>query len=423
MTAPPNQSAEVAVIGAGPAGLMAAIAAADAGAGVTVAERTDAPGSKLLMTGGGRCNITRIMAPDEMAAMFGSEGRFAMPAFEGLPPEGLRSFFSRIGVETVADEAGAVWPRSDSARDVLEALAAECDRLGVATITDSRAESLIIEDGRAAGVDLEGGGRIDAGSVVIATGGASYPATGSSGDGYRLAKAAGHSTRHPVPALVPLVTKEAWPERCAGVAVDGARVTVITSDRKARRGLRAPVTGAVLFTHKGVSGPAVLDLSGDAARLVADGADAAIAIELAPGTTPADWERKIEEWRATRGKSMVRSLVAGSLPTRLAGALVAEACGDGDVKISELPRKGASLLAGTLARIVLDVTGTEGLTKAMATRGGVALKDVDPHTLASRKCEGLYLCGEVVDLDGPCGGYNLQWAFSSGYLAGESAAE
>ncbi len=407
----------VLVVGAGPAGMTAALAAAEAGARVVLLEHLDRLGAKLLATGGGRCNLTTTLPVPEIMARFGRQGRFMAPALAALGPAALRALLASLGVPTHAPDGLHVYPASESARDVRKALQRRLRDLGVEVRTAVRAAGLWIDGGRLAGLVTAGAGRVRAGRVILATGGRSYPDLGATGDGYDLARAAGHAIVEPVPALVPLLTREAWPRDLAGVAVPAARVW-IDLPRAGRAGSR----GDLLFTHRGLSGPAVLDLSGDVAALLVRRPTVPICLNLAPGTSEADWLARLDGWTAEGGAKTVAALLATRVPRRLAGALSGLAGVGPSVRPGQVPRAARRALAAALAGVRLEVTGTEGFERAMVTRGGVALKDVDPATLQSRHLPGLFFAGELLDLDGPCGGFNLQWAFSSGYLAGRAAA-
>ncbi len=418
---PPNNlhatfSTDVLVIGGGPAGLMAAIAAAEAGRDVMILEHMPRVGQKLLATGGGRCNITNTADVEAFLAAFGRQGRFILPALEAMDPPSLREFFDTLGVPTVADDDGHVFPVSQSAAAVLSALVRRCEQLGVRTRARTAAAELVVEGGRVVGVAKDVG-RIAARCVVLAAGGKSYPKLGSNGSGLEMARLAGHTIVPPVPALVPLVIKEPWVGRCTGISVR-ARVWLDIPGRP-----KTGVTGDVLFTHRGLSGPCVLDLSGEAAALLARGKTVPLRLELVSGVTAAQWTQRLEEWRTTLGRRRLHTLIGQYMPARLATELCAAAGIGEDDHTAHILAPAARKLVELLTATPLTVIGTEGFEAAMVTRGGVALKEVDPRTLASRLVGGLYFAGEVLDLDGPCGGYNLQWAFSSGLVAGRSAAD
>jgi len=404
--------ADVAVVGAGPAGLMAAITAAERGRRVLVLERLDHPGAKLLASGGGRCNLTNTLSPAALAEHFGRQGRFALAALEAFGPEALRRFLAGLGVATHAPDGVHVYPVSERSADVRDALLARARDLGVGLRVGVRVEGLRVEAGALKGLETSAG-PLAARAVVLATGGRGYADLGGSDSGYRLARQAGHTVIEPTPALVPLVTRESWPHKIAGLSLEGVGVGLAVP-----RGKRGGVTGGVLFTHRGVSGPAVLDLSGDVACLLRKRRDVPICLNLSPEESAEDWLARLDAWAEGERRKTVRSLLAAHVPRALADALCRLADADPSAKAGQVPRAARRALAGLLANLPLTVTATEGWDRAMVTRGGVALKEVDPKRLASRRVAGLFFAGEVLDLDGPSGGFNLQWAFSSGRLAG-----
>jgi predicted flavoprotein YhiN len=436
---------QVIVVGAGPAGLLAAIAAARAGRRVTVCQRMPRAGAKLLASGGGRCNFTNTAAATDFAAAFGRQGRFVLPALEALDSAGLRRLLAELGVPSRVEDGFHVFPSSGRAGDVLAALLRECGRLGVEVRTSTPVEALLVDSGRVVGVRVPRSD-LPAAGVILAAGGQGYPELGGTDAGYALARQAGHQIVPPVPALVPLVTAEKWPAACSGVSVPAARVRIDfaarpvaarlpsavrpgpegSSPKSGRASRGSPRAGAgegdVLFTHTGLSGPAVLDLSGTVAELLPRQSAVPIVLELLPGRTAADWRREMDGWQRTDGRKGVRTLLARHVPLRLAAAICTQAGLADDARASDLPRPARAALERLLTALPLTVTATAGFARAMVTRGGVALKQVDPRTLASRLVAGLHFAGEVLDLDGPCGGYNLQWCMSSGWLAGTSVA-
>lgn len=422
------------VVGAGPAGLMASVAASAAGRQVRVCERMPTPGLKLLATGGGRCNLTNTAPEEAILAAFGRHGPFMRPALAAFPPDALRAHFLAAGVPTLAQEDGCVFPVSQRARDVLDALTGHARRQGVAFSCNTPVRQIRVRKGVVAGVETDAG-FIEARRVVLATGGCGYPALGSDGSGFRLASELGHSLSPPVPALVPLITAESWPGALAGIVLERARVRIDFATLR-RTGARADGTlrflqkevpdgfaGPALFTHRGLSGPAVLNLSGAVATLLqaAPGQPpaGAVPVLLTPrdGRSAADWRVLLDRWRAPHGRRLLRNLLAGELPRGLAETLCDRA-GLRDTTPAQARRVDLEKLTALCAGIPLSVTGTEGWHQAMVTRGGIPLDEVDPRTLESRIVQGLFLAGEILDLDGPCGGYNLTWAFASGHLAG-----
>ena len=409
--------ADVAVVGGGPAGLMAAIAAAERGRRVVLLEQLQRPGVKLLATGGGRCNLANTLPTGEFVARFGRQGRFMQPALAAMDSRGLRLFFDALGMPTHAPDGLHVYPVCEKALTVQAALVRRARQLGAAVRTGARVTGLWIAAGRLRGVQADGG-RVAAPRVVVATGGRGYPRLGATGAGYELARQAGNILVEPTPALVPLVTRETWVRGCAGVSVSPARVWIDFA-----RQSRAGIIGDVLFTHTGLSGPAVLDLSGDVAALLAKHKEVPLRIDLAPGTTAAQWSDRFDRWQAAGGAKTVRTLLDRYLPKSLAGAVCVAAGVAPALRPASVPRAQRRTLAEHLAALPLTVVGTEGWDHAMVTRGGVSLKEVAPRTLESRRLAGLFFAGEVLDLDGPSGGFNLQWAFLSGRLAGTASAD
>jgi hypothetical protein len=410
--APHVDSAGVVIVGAGPAGLMAAIAAAERGRRAVVLEQLRRPGAKLLASGGGRCNLANTLPPAEFMARFGRQGRFMQPALAAMDAAGLRRFLEALGVATHAPDGFHVYPVSDSAVTVQSALWRRARELGAEVRLGVRVAGLWMEAGRLRGLETSAG-RVGARQVIVATGGRGYPALGGGAAGYDLARQAGHTVVEPTPALVPLVVRETWVRSCAGASLSCARVRIVAAGEP-----RAGVAGEVLFTHTGISGPVILDLSGDVAVLLRKQESVPLLMDLAPGTTPAHWRRRLEEWRASDPRKTVVGLLDRHLPRSLASAVAALAGIGPMVRPTRLTVRSRDLVTKLLTAIPLTVTGTEGWDRAMVTRGGVSLKEVDPRTLASRRAAGLSFAGEVLDLDGPSGGFNLQWAFSSGRLAG-----
>ncbi len=408
---------DVVVVGAGPAGLMAAMAAARAGASVLVIEAGGAPGRKLLASGGGRCNLTNTLPAGEFMARFGRDGRFMQPALDLLGRDALCALLADLGVPTHAPDGRRIFPVDHSARTVLTALLAELDRLGVEVRTSTPATDLVVADGRAVGVHLPHD-EVRAGSVILACGGCGYPALGGSDAGCRLAAAHGHRTLPAFPGMVALRTREGWPARCTADTVARARL------RLRRRGKR-PIegNGDLIFTREGLAGPVVLDLSREITPLLANEGEQVLELVLT-GRDQEAWrddlirardelpQRSVAAWLQTEGKvapsvSRVMCDLAG-VPT--------------DGTLQGLGRALLARLAAVLAQVEVTLVGHAGWDHAMVMRGGVSLRDVRPATLESRRLQGLFLAGEMLDLDGPCGGFNLQWAFGVGLPGGGVSA-
>ena len=398
------------IIGAGPAGLFCALTAAARGAKILVVEKNAAAGAKLLLTGNGRCNITRAGAIEDFPARYGGRNRFVKPALLGFTNDDLVRFLAERGLETVAEADGRIFPRSFDPGDVLNVLLAECSFRGVRIRLGEAARGIARVRG-GFGVQTARG-EYRARRVVIATGGRSYPGTGSTGDGYALARALGHTLAQPAPALAPVVVRGHDFSGCAGISLAGAGVTLLRSGETLRR-----ARGDVLLTHRGLSGPAILDLS----RYVRGGD----VIELSPAgdARREEFDALLVREAAQHGRrSLKRCLVECGIPGRLAERIL-ERCGiPAALEASRLDRGRRRALAGLVTGLPFIVERTGGFDEAMATRGGVRVEEIRRTTMESRLVPGLYFAGEVIDVDGDSGGYNLQFAFSSGALAGRAAA-
>lgn len=402
--------ARIAIIGGGPAGLAAALAALGAGVQVVVFERLPRVGTKLAATGGGRGNVAHVGDEQAFADAFGRRGRFGIPAWRALGgADGLRRKLARLGVETVVDGEGRVYPASMHAEDVRAAMEGAIRREGGEVQCAARVETL---ERTPQGDWLVDGTRFVA--VVLAAGGQSAPELGSDGSGFALARQLGHRVVAPVPGLAPLLLEEPWLSTHSGTSVDNARLRLRAGHRTVE------VRGAVLATHFGLSGPAALAISGAVARewtRTAGAPDVRLELGLVPG--PLDWE----ELRRSHGAQSLRQLLAAWMPKKLAVGLL-EHCGcPGDQPVARLDRAQRDRLERALTAEPLHLRGIAPFAQSMVTCGGVDLKEVAPDTLASRLVPALFLAGEVLDLDAPSGGWNLLWAFASGALAGRSAAQ
>ncbi|MBW2673763.1 MAG: NAD(P)/FAD-dependent oxidoreductase [Deltaproteobacteria bacterium] len=407
----------VIVVGGGASGMMAAGQAASAGAQVLLLEKMSRPGRKLAITGKGRCNLTNVASSSEFISHFGTTGTFLRQAFHRFSNDELVTFFEGLDVPTVVERGGRVFPASGRARDVVDALTRWVRTQGAVVKSGAVVDDLLLEGGRVCGVRDSGGRDHPADAVIVATGGASYPATGSTGDGYRLAQSAGHSIVPVRPALVPLETKGDTARRLQGLSLRNVSVVVLVDGA-----IRGEAFGEMIFTHFGLSGPVILSLSGD----VTDALDAGGRVNISIDLKPALDERKLDE-RLLRdldlhGRRKFETLLKDLLPAKLI-PLCAEQIG-----ISP-DRRGHQITAGERRRLrawlkgfCLEVTGIRPIDEAIVTAGGVDTREIDPRTMASRCMEGLYFAGEVMDVDADTGGYNLQAAFSTGWLAGRSAA-
>lgn len=407
---------DVIIVGGGPAGLASAIFAGRNGHKAVVLERLNSPGKKLLATGGGHCNLTNTLPLETFARNFGKQWRFTLPAFQNLNPQALRDFFSDLGVKTESPDGFHVFPVSNKASDVLNALISECGKLGVEIMYGKPVKQLVSENSTITGV-ITDSGEMKSAKVIIACGGRSYPSLGSDGSGYLLAKFAGHKIIEPVPALVELHCSEKWPGSCAGIALKNIRIDVFPPKRTSEFSV-----GDFLFTHSGISGPATLNISGTVSELLNQTGSAEIFLNFLPGKTVSAWMNDFELWQRKDGRKQVLKIISEYLPRRLAEIFCSES-GCENTEASRLSRASREKLSSMLSSCRLRIKGTAGFDKAMATRGGVSLKEINPQTMESRIVKGLYFAGEVIDVDGPCGGFNLQWAFSSGFLAGKKLSQ
>jgi len=393
---------------------MAAIYAARTGVPTTIVEANARPGRKLLLAGGGRCNFTHVGQAEEIAQAFGKTGRFLRYSLHELPPHDVIEFFQARGVASTVEPDGCVFPVSDKAADVLDALLREAGTLGVGFLYDMPVMKVQAHDGGFTIHTKEQ--RILATCIVIATGGVSWPQTGSTGDGYRFAAELGHTIIRPKPALVPLVTRENWVGDLAGIAMPQVKVQTTVGKR------RITIIGAMLFTQNGIGGPAVLDLS----RLVADELsegkhDIIVRIDMAAQLDDLGFDRQFQASIQAHPRKAVANVMAEFVPRQLSRVVCDLARCDCDVQVGQLKAEMRRRLVASIKGLPLTIIGTEPIEKATVTRGGVSTNEIEPQTMESQIRPGLFFAGEVIDADGPCGGYNLQMCWSTGALAGHSA--
>ena len=421
----------VIVVGGGAAGLMAAGQAAELGAETLLLEKMDRPGRKLRITGKGRCNLTNVVALSEFITHFGPNGRFLRQAFSRFFTSELGAFFEELGVRTVTERGGRVFPASGQAQDVVDALVRWVGERGVTLRTGSPVGRLLVEGGRVVGVQVSRSQVFQkkpaffpaeqvcrAGAVIVATGGASYPATGSTGDGYRLAESVGHTIVPIRPALVPLETAGDVAPRLQGLSLRNVTVRMWVNGKK-----RAERFGEMLFTHFGLSGPVILSLSRQVVDALRLGQSVILSIDLKPALDERKLDARLLRDLDAHGRRQYRTLLKGLLPKKLIPVcidLTSISPGKAGHQITAQERKRLRIW---LKDFRLEVTGYRPFAEALITAGGVDTREVNPRTMASRLVEGLYFAGEVLDVDADTGGYNLQAAFSTGWLAGRSARE
>jgi len=401
------------IIGAGAAGLMAAISAAKTHNSVLVLEKLPKIAAKLKATGGGRCNLTNTLSNQEFMSRFGREGRFMTPALEALDHKALQTFFNTLGVETHAPDGFRVFPVGHDAMSIIKALQEELEKLNVEVRCSQKVEAFE-HNGEAITAVVTQDTTYPTSKVIMASGGKGYPVLGAEGDGYPLAESVGHKVTEIHPAMMPLKTKELWGANCRANTI--AKVEMRVNIKKYKK-LHAK--GDLIFTKNGIRGPVVLDFSREITPLLAKYNEVPILMNLTKGMNEEDIREHFKKLQKETPHLSTLELVKTLLPESVS----VELCHLANIEDSSLTLKKLSgisrdQLIKLLAWTPLTVNGHDGFKLAMITRGGISLKEINPNTLESKKMKGLYFCGEVMNLDGPCGGYNLQWSFASGYLAG-----
>ncbi len=406
----------VVIVGAGPAGMLAARQAAQAGAKVILLEKNERLGKKLVITGKGRCNVTNDADAGTLVKNIPGNGRFLYSAFAAFGSQDLQHFLQDHGVVLKVERGNRVFPQSDRSFDVVDGLRLALERSNVEVRLRSHVSELLQEQGRVAGLVVNEQ-PLYCDAVVICTGGASYPATGSTGDGYRLAAAVGHTIVPPRPALVPLETKEEWPKTLPGLALKNVQLAILQGDRTLFKEF-----GEMLFTHYGISGPIVLSAS----RFVTHGKGSQpfiASINLKPALTEEQLDQRLQRDLTKYQRKEIKNALDELLPKRLIPIVINAAGLEVDKPVHQITRGERQALLLALTDLRLEISGPRPLTEAIVTAGGVSTKEIDPKTMQSKLVPGLYFAGEVIDVDGYTGGFNLQAAFSTGYLAGQSAAQ
>lgn len=394
--------------------MMAALFAARAGASVTLLERNEKLGKKIYITGKGRCNLTNDCSLEEFLRQVPRNPRFLYGALNRFGPQDMMALMEEAGCPVEVQRGQRVFPRSEKASDVIRALARLMEQAGVRVRLHSRIQSLIVQEGRAAGVVLENGERLEADAVILALGGQSYPMTGSTGDGYALAREAGHHVLPPEAVLSALETVENWPRALQGLALKNVRLTL----RSGRKTLYTEL-GEMLFTHFGISGPLVLEMS---CHLPAELAQAQVTLDLKPGLTPEQLDLRLQRDFAAQPRKQLQNVLPGLLPLRLSALFPDLAGVSGERICGQITRGEREQLGAALKALPITLRARRPLAEAIVTRGGVDVKEIQPATMESKLLPGLYFAGEMIDVDAHTGGFNLQIAFSTGALAGSSAA-
>ena len=408
-------SKKVIVVGAGAAGLMASGVAAENGADVILIERNDRPARKVMITGKGRCNVTNNCTMiNELIANVPTNGRFLYSAFSRFMPIDTMEFFEDMGVPLKVERGNRVFPESDKAVDIVDALNSFSQDAGAKRIK-GRVTELTVSDGAVKGVVLEDGTEYEADAVIVATGGVSYPLTGSSGDGYELAKQVGHSVTDLKPSLVPLVCHEGFCSDLQGLSLKNVSISVI--DTHSYKEVYKDF-GEMLFTHFGVSGPMILSASSHLKDITPRRYE--IHIDLKPAVSYEQLDKRIQrDFLENTNKNFINALDS-LLPKKLVPVIV-RLCGiKPATKVNQITKEQRGNLVNLLKDLKVAVLKYRPIEEAIITSGGISTKEIDPKTMESKLCKGLYFAGEVIDVDAYTGGFNLQIAFSTGRLAGES---
>jgi hypothetical protein len=403
------------VIGGGPAGMMAAATAAKEGLKVLLTDKNEKPGKKLYITGKGRCNVTNYGELEDFINSITTNKKFLYSAFNNFNNHQLIALLNDFGVKTKVERGNRVFPESDKSSDIIKGFQRYLDKLQVTTMLNTEVKEIIAENNQIKGVLLNNNKTINCNSVLIATGGMSYKHTGSTGDGYRMAKELGHKIIEPKPALIPLVIAENWVKDLQGLALKNVSVTLNVGGKDITTQF-----GEMLFTHFGVSGPIILTTS----SIMKDtkGTNRKLYIDLKPALTVEQLDKRIQRDFSKYTNKQVQNALDDLLPKRLI-PIITGLTGLGDKVVNQISKKERQALVETIKKLELTITGTRPINEAIVTSGGIKTNEINPSTMESKLVKGLYFAGEVIDVDAVTGGYNLQIAFSTGYLSGLSAAK
>lgn len=412
------QRKRIAVIGAGPSGMMAAIRASQLNQAVTLFERNSILGRKLLLSGKGRCNITNACSLDLFLKRFSKNGEFLRSAFAKFFNQDLIDFFKDRGLELKTERQLRVFPVTDSSASIVEVLKKELIKNNVEIIYKINVSDIAIEKGEVRGVVLENGDFIPYDIVIMATGGISYSFTGSNGDGLGMINKKGHSIIALRPGLVPLETKEDYPKDLEGLTLENIQLKFYSGKDE----INSEV-GDLIFTSFGISGPLIITLSGKISDWMAQGKEVNLVMDLKPGLTKEQLDARFLREFKENAKKGLKSVMKTMLPLRMVNLFIKMSKIALDKKVSQITQKERGELVSLLKGWKFNIKGVRPIEEGMVTRGGISLKEINPRTMESRLIKGLYFCGEMIDIDADTGGFNLQAAFSTGYLAGEGAAQ
>ena len=406
---------KVLVIGGGAAGMMAAITAAANGGEVLLLEKNEKLGKKLFITGKGRCNITNAADTEDLFSAIVSNPKFLYSSFYSFTNSQVIDFFEGLGVKTKIERGGRVFPASDHSSDVIRALEREMEQLGVEIYLQAEVKELILKEHVIKGVVLTSGKKLYADTVIVATGGISYPSTGSTGDGYRFAKACGHQVTVILPSLVPMEVKEWYAKELMGLSLRNIEICVTDGKKKLYQEF-----GEMLFTHYGVTGPVILSASSIVGKKLKE-KELTLHIDLKPALSEEQLDKRVLREFETNHNRQFKNAVDSLFPSKLRPVIVELSGIPEEKKVHEITKEERLHFVRLIKDFSMTLTGLRGYKEAIITKGGVSVKEIDPSTMESKLVKGLFFAGEVLDLDAVTGGYNLQIAWSTGYLAGMNA--
>ena len=405
----------VIVVGGGAAGMMAAVFAARNGQNVQLLEKNEKLGKKLFITGKGRCNITNAADIEDLFTAVTSNPKFLYSGFYSFTNQQVIDFFEELGVKTKIERGERVFPVSDHSSDVIAALSRELKSLGVSVSLHTEVKELLCEQDKVCGVLLTNGKKMKADAVIVATGGISYPSTGSTGDGYRFAKETGHRVTELLPSLVPMEVRQWYAKELQGLSLRNIEICITDGKKKLYEEF-----GEMLFTHYGVTGPVILSASSVVGKTLRK-KELTLHIDLKPALSEEQLDKRIlREFDANHNKQYKNS-IDSLFPAKLKPVMIELSEIEPEKKVNEITKEERQRLVHLIKDFTMTLTGLRSYNEAIITKGGVSVKEIDPGTMESKKMKGLYFAGEVLDLDAMTGGYNLQIAWSTGYLAGINA--
>ena len=414
---------KIAVIGCGAAGMMAAAAAAENGAAVTIYEKNEKPGKKLFITGKGRCNLTNTCDTEDFFSNVCHNAKFLYSAVYGYDKDFVMDFFEKNGCALKEERGGRVFPVSDHSSDVIRTLIHVLQELQVQIRYNSMVTKITYQDGAVSMITVNGKEKITVDAVIVCTGGLSYESTGSSGDGYRFAAEAGHSIIEQTPSLVPFTVKEPWCTQLQGLSLKNVSIQMERSgDDTSTKSRKSKIVyegfGEMLFTHFGVSGPVILTDS----TCYEPGTEMTLHLDLKPALSQEQLDKRILRDFEEGLNKQFGNILGGLFPAKLIPVIISLSGIDPEKRVNDISRQERQLLVQLTKNMTMTVTGTRGYPEAIITRGGVNVKEINASTMESKICRGLYFAGEIMDLDAVTGGFNLQIAWSTGHLAGVNAA-